>query len=214
MLLLWPLPGEVHGAGRDRAEALGPARPRSGVGVRLAASVLVIVLAGWLAVTNAIAAFEPATSSAGHRPDASAPALESSRGGSAVLLLPDGAPGDDATSYVEVRAGSAPAAVRLFGATEGTGLDRYLRLTVTRGSGRGSAFVPDAPDHLGVGPGVLYRGSLAEFPDDLRSAIADPGGAWADGEAHTYRFHVRLRGGNAAQGLTASQSFRWAAVAA
>jgi hypothetical protein len=170
---------------------------------KILASVLILGVLGTLATTHALAAFDDQASNAGRRFEQVQASLRSNQGGSATLHLPEGGPGDTATSYVVVRSG-LPASVELFGTTGGTGLDRYLQLTVTRGSGREGGFVPQA---------VVYRGTLAGFPDSSASAIPDPGGTWVKGEAHTYRFHVRLVGGNAAQGLTAQQSFEWAAVA-
>lgn len=104
--------------------------------------------------------------------------------------------------------GGSPARVVLFGRTGGTGLDAHLGLTVLRGSGSCEDFRRDPTDHRGLGAGVLFRGTLRGFPDDPAAALADPATTWEPGEAHAYRFVVRLVE-EAPQGLTASQSFVW-----
>jgi hypothetical protein len=128
-----------------------------------------------------------------------APALELDDGGRAVLSLGNAKPGDSATGCVAVTyRGEVPARVRLFGTTGGTGFGRYLDLLVELG-GECRPFRRAA---------VAYRGTLRGFPDSLGEAI---GARWAPGETRAYRFSVRVRDANEAQGLTTAQTFTWVA---
>jgi hypothetical protein len=56
----------------------------------------------------------------------------------------------------------------------------------------------------------VFSGPLSAFPEDAAGAIVDPA-AWLPGEAHTYRFDVRLSGDAAAAGLSAGATFVWEA---
>lgn len=155
--------------------------------------------------------------------DATTVELKSDDGGIAMFFLQGAAPGDaPATSCLHVSyTGSVPVTVRMYGSTTGTGLDPYLDLTVTRGTlpaltaGSCSGFAPDTANHIGAGPGVIYRGSLRDYPDEYSGGLVDreAGGpeSWADGERHAYRFQISLRNDNAAQGRTAGQTFVWEA---
>jgi hypothetical protein len=149
--------------------------------------------------------------------------LKSDDGGLALFFLEGVAPGDPpSTSCLQVSySGSVPVTVRMYGSTTGTGLDPYLDLRVTRGTlpsltvGSCSGFTPDAANHIGAGPGVIYRGSLQDYPDEYLGGLVEPeaGGpeSWADGERHAYRFQISVRDDNAAQGRTAGQTFVWEA---
>lgn len=127
---------------------------------------------------------------------AATPVLELHDRGSAVLSLDNAKPGDSTSGCLRlVYRGSESARVLLYGATSGTGFDRYLELKVERGAScDGGRRKP------------VYDGTLADFPDGPGEAIAE---TWATGEAHAYRFEISVRDGNAAQGLTARQTFTW-----
>ena len=119
--------------------------------------------------------------------------------------------------------GNAPARVRLYGRSSGTGLAKYLRLTVIRGwtSRRDDrlcrSFRPDRRNYLGVGAGIVYAGPLAGLPPDFASAPNDATSrftrTWRRGASHAYELVVTLPAdaGNDAQGLTAGESFVWEA---
>lgn len=126
---------------------------------------------------------------------AATPLLELSERGRAVLSLENAKPGDSATGCLRVAyRGAEPARVLLYGTTTGTGFDRYLELTVERGAScRGGELV--------------YDGTLKGFPDGPTGAIED---SWTPDESHVYRFAISVRDDNAAQGLTARQTFTWA----
>ena len=150
------------------------------------------------------------------------PTLTLSNGRAPILRLENARPGQsDSGCVVLAYAGPGPASVRLYGRTTGTGLDRHVRLTVTRGTisqtaaGSCRGFAPDATNYLGAGPGVLFRGTLRRFADSSSEGNPDPVQAyrklWAPGESHAYKLTVSLTAGNAAQGLRAGQTFTWAA---
>ncbi len=184
---------------------------RGGLLSRLALSALVLGVLAPPAVSSTLAAFSSTSSSGGDGFAAGTVYLSDDDAGRAMLSMPNAAPGATATSYVTVAySGTLPSSVRLFGQTSGTGLERFLTLTVTRGSGSGGGFVPDPTDYTGAGPGVLYRGTLADFPTTYGSGVADPG-TWQGPESHAFRFEVTLAGDDAAQGLTADTDFLWEA---
>ncbi len=132
--------------------------------------------------------------------------LTSDHSDSALLTLPNGSPGSRVSSTTTITyRGTEPAVVRLYVTTIGTGLAGFLRVTITRGIER-SGFVPDRLDYVGAGPGVLYRGTLAELPTSFGAGVADPA-TWTDGETHAYRFEVTLVGDERAQGRTARANF-------
>ncbi len=131
--------------------------------------------------------------------------------GRAALTMPNAAPGATETSYVEIAyGGTLPSSVRLYADVRGTGLDRFLTLTVTRGTGTGSGFAPDAVDYVGAGRGVLYAGTLADLPTSYANAVIDPD-VWQGSQTRTFRMAVAVADDNDAQGRTADVDFHWEA---
>ena len=118
------------------------------------------------------------------------------------------APGERRKACTTVtNSGGGSGDVRLYGATSGTGLDRFLDVTVARGIlSRDSAPGSCRGFQAQV---VLFTGRLRAFPSSYDDAITDPYVSWSPGESHAYRITVTLRDHLAAQGLTASQSFVW-----
>jgi hypothetical protein len=126
-----------------------------------------------------------------------------------MFSMPALAPGETVARYASVASTGSPAALRLYATISGTGLARFLTVTVTRGTGGTDAFVPYGDDR-GAGPGVVYHGALSHFPTAWGSGL-DVGGTWAPGETHTFRFDIRMSDKAGAQGLTAGADFRWEA---
>jgi hypothetical protein len=152
----------------------------------------------------------------------SRPTLTLSNGRAPILRLENARPSAGDTGCVIVSyAGRSAASVRLYGRTIGTGLDRHMTLTITRGtmpissSGSCRSFAPDSTNYLGAGTGVVFRGTLRRFADSASEGYADPTPAspelWQPGESHAYKLVVALAAANAAQGLRAEQTFTWTA---
>ena len=153
---------------------------------RLRSSYLVAIAPIWLAM--ALVAPDPAA--------AATPVLELHDRGSAVLSLQNAKPGDSASGCLRlVYRGSEPDRILLYGATSGTGFDRFLELKVERGA-----------SCKGGRHKIVFDGTLKTFPDTPGAAIAE---TWSPGESHAYRFEISVRDDNAAQGLTARQTFTW-----
>ena len=150
-------------------------------------------------------------------------AISDNDAGSAMFNLTGMSPTDPAQQrcIALTYTGSLSSSVRLYGTTGGNGLADFLNVKVTRGTipapsfSSCAGFTADAADHVGLGAGVLYDGTLTGFADDYASGLVDanPGTpeSWTTGEVHAYRFEVTLTNDDAAQGLDATQSFTWEA---
>jgi hypothetical protein len=150
-------------------------------------------------------------------------ALTSNSATSAVLSLTNAKPGAVSTGCINVSySGTLPANVKLYGTAGGTGLNQYLTLVVTRGtfsgtptSGSCTGFTSDSTNYIGQGAGVMYSGTLANWPATATSAQVDPTTAspanWTTGSAHGYQFQVTLGSNAAGQGLTATETLTFEA---
>jgi hypothetical protein len=150
--------------------------------------------------------------------------LSDNDSGGSLVSLSNAMPGSTDTGCIRVRyAGSLAANVRLYGTTTGSGLDRYLDVTVTRGVYSPSTpsfdsctdFQPDGTDYIGAGAGVIYNGTLENFPDNWSTGLVDPTAgspeSWGTDEVHVYRVTVTLQNDIAAESLSATQTFTWEA---
>jgi len=201
--------------------------PSASRSLRLGLTALVLVLAGALGGAGTWAAFTATTANTGNAFAAGTVTIDDSNPGSTPLLaLTGAAPGDSDTSCITVTySGSLDANVSFYGETTGTGLGQYLDLRVRRGTDPTNSydscagFTADATDHDGagpLGPGVVYQGTLDDFPQTFEDGRWDPipgatAEVWTAGESHAYEFVVTVRDDNAAQGLTADQTFTWEA---
>lgn len=171
-----------------------------------------------------LAAYTATAPSSGSRIEAGSVKLADNDSGNALLSLTAANPGASDSGCITVTyEGSLSATVALYGATTGNGLDEHIDLVVTRGTWSGAApafrsctgFQADATNYLGAGPGVVYSGTLQDYPDAPAGAVADPpsGGSetWTSGESHVYRLQVTLRNDAGAQGKNATQTFTWEA---
>jgi hypothetical protein len=143
--------------------------------------------------------------------------------GSSVLSVTDAKPGAVATGCIQVTyTGTLPANVKLYGTGGGTGLNQYLTLVVTRGtfsgtpdSGSCTGFTADTTNYISQGAGVMYSGTLANWPATAATAQVDPTAAspesWTTGETHGYQFQFTLANNPAAQGLTGTETFTFEA---
>ncbi len=109
--------------------------------------------------------------------------------------------------------GSLPATVKLYRSafTGGTGLDTYLDVNVTHGTGTNA----DCSDFTAAASGSsVYTGTLNAFNTSFASGISlsngAGAGAWGQNDAVTYKFTVSLQDNNSANGLTSGvHSFVW-----
>jgi hypothetical protein len=198
--------------------------------VRLTLSVLLVAAAAIVAAVGTWSAFSGTTSNSDNAFAAGTVVLTDNDSDSALLNLSTAKPGQSASSCIMVTyAGSLPATVRLYGTTGGTGLEPYLNLTITRGTipplpgrdpppppfGDCTTFTPDSTDWAGLGPGVLYQGTLQAFADDYNGGVKDGDPAspevWTTNAVHAYMVTVTMADNDSAQGKTATQTFTWEA---
>jgi hypothetical protein len=113
-------------------------------------------------------------------------------------------------------AGTRPVNARVLAHTTGYLVNR-LRVEVTRGTLPGgtsfaacTGFTPDASVQTGLGPGVIFRGTLADFATRFSRATPDPG-VWAAGATRGYRFTVTLLSAPSNPSSSATASFVWKA---
>jgi len=130
---------------------------------------------------------------------------------SAMFSLSGLEPGESDTRDITVTytGSAAPAGVVLYvcsGEMTGNGLERYLYLTVERGSvieGTGGVFSGS----------IVFSGTLEAFGKE-HTSYADGAGLWmagAPGAEQTFRFIVTLLDDNRAQGLDTTVAFTWEA---
>ncbi len=198
-------------------------RKNGRTGLKLALTLALMAVIGGAASFGTWSAFSSTTENTGNSFAAGTVIIGDNDGGgtSPMLSFANASPGTTDTSCITVTyTGSLASSVRLFGTTAGSGLDQYLNVVVTRGSGAAgfddcTGFSPDGVDHIGSGNGVIYSGTLQNFPDTYGAAIVDPVAgspeSWTNPESHQYRFQVTVQDNNSAQGLNASQSFTWEA---
>ena len=166
---------------------------------RLVLSGLVVALAGTLALHGVAGMLE--ASAAGPEDGGAASVRSTPRRPMFELRALE--PGTTATGFAHVTYdGATPGQIRLFATVRDGGLAPFLIVTVTRGAGGGTDFVPDRN-------GVAFSGPLAEFPTGWNDGVV--GGVTLDaGDSASYRFDVRLTG-DAPPGATADASFGWEA---
>jgi predicted ribosomally synthesized peptide with SipW-like signal peptide len=196
---------------------------RRGFGRRLhrkiLGSMVVLGLVGVVAGVGTWSAFSATTANTGNSFSAGTVVLADNDSGAMFVNLTGLKPGDSYTNCIRVDyTGSLAANVKLYGTTGGTGLDPYLNLTVTRGTAGAwntcAGWTADSTDYIGSGAGVIYSGTLQGFADSYAAGLVDAPGAtesWTNAESHYYRFNITVADNNAAQGLTATQTFTWEA---
>ena len=202
--------------------ARGVLRPPSGLGGKLALTLIVLSVLGTMTAAATWSAFSATTSNASNSFSAGTVSLTDNDSGSAMLALSTAKPGDTDTSCIKVTyTGNLSSTVRLYGTTTGTGLDAYLDLVVTRGTYTPSEpsfdsctnFSADSTNYIGAGNGVIYSGTLQAWADDYTTGLVDPYATspetWTNNEVHVYKFTVTLQNNNSAQGLNATQTFTW-----
>ncbi|MDP9393379.1 MAG: hypothetical protein M3Q27_03550 [Actinomycetota bacterium] len=167
------------------------------------------------------ASFSAATNNVADSYQAGTVVLADDEAASVPLLTLSGARGGDSSSGCVrvIYSGSLPSTVRLYGSSGGTGLAPYLDVEITRGvmtSGTFpscSGFQADTASYGDPAPGVVFRGTLADFVatrSSWSSGLVDAPTAtetWTNGETHAYRITVTLRADGAAEAKTATPVF-------
>jgi hypothetical protein len=126
-------------------------------------------------------------------------------------------PGDSTSECLNVTyAGSLPAQVRIYHNSTNTSLERYVKLTVTRGtlsSPNGTScdsFVPATAD------GAIYSGNLDALPTTYDSGVSDSSEpVWSPGDitpnTRAYKLTAIIEDTNEAQGLNMQNTITWEA---
>lgn len=179
-------------------------------------TLLVVGGVASLAGFGVFSAFSSTTTNPGNSFAAGSVNIGDNDTGTALYDVSNRKPGDTATGCITVTyTGSLPATVKLYRSAfaGGTGLDSYLDVTVTRGTGTSADCSDFAPSSSGSS---VYTGTLGAFGTSFAGGIALAGGsgasAWARNDAVTYRFSVQLRDEAAANGLVSgTHSFIWEA---
>ena len=197
-----------------QVEVAAPAAKKTGLsrtGVKLAITLMLMAFIGAAAGFGTWSAFSSTTSNSGNTFQTGTVVIGDNDSNGSMLSLSNAKPGDTSTSCITVNfTGSLASNVHLYGTTTGSGLDQFLNLTITRGSGAAgfnncTGFTPDA------GGGVIYNGTLQAFPATYAAGVVDPTAAWVNGDSHQYRIAVSVQDNNAAQGLNAATTFDWEA---
>jgi hypothetical protein len=170
-----------------------------------------------------LVAFSNTTSNSANTAAAGTVTLTDNDAGSALFTgLANLVPGDSDSGCLQVTySGTLPALVRLHQATTGT-LGAALDLVITRGVITSGAFddcagfVADPTDYTGLGPGVVYAGTLANLGTTWASGLVDPRTAslpeaWTTGEVHAYRLKLTVRDDNSAQTSSIATTFTFEA---
>lgn len=173
---------------------------------------LIAGLAGAIAY-GTYAAFTSSTANGSNSFAGGTVTLTSNSASTPVYALTSRSPGDTGQRCVRVTySGSLASTVRLYRSafSGGTGLDAYLDLTVTRGTGTQT----DCSDFSATT--TVYTGTLASFPSAFASGLAltnaSGSSSWSQNDAVTYRITAQLQNNLAAQSLgTGTHSFTWEA---
>ena len=207
----------VAGDGREHRRHAGR------IGVKLAATAAVLAVCALLASAATWSNYNATASNPSNSFAAGTVKLASNSSGTAVVSLSGAKPGAVTTGCVAVTySGTLPATVELYGTGGGTGLNQYLTLVVTRGTFSGTpaagsctGFTADTTNYISQGAGVMYSGTLANWPATAAAALVDPTAgspeSWTTGEVHGYQFQVTLGSNTAGQGLTGSETFTFEA---
>jgi Camelysin metallo-endopeptidase len=169
--------------------------------------------AGALASVGVFSAFSSTTSNPGNEFAAGTVTVGDNDSGAAAYDVSNAKPGASDERCVKVTySGSLSSTLTLYrsGFTGGTGLDDYVDLAITKGTG-------DQADCSDFSAGTsVYSGELKAFPSSFAGGLSLTNGSgnagWNQNDAVTYRIRATLQDDNAAQGLTAgTHSFTWEA---
>jgi|Tabmets5t2r1_1033131.scaffolds.fasta_scaffold02051_4 Camelysin metallo-endopeptidase len=176
-------------------------------------TLVIVGAAGALASVGVFSAFSSTTSNPGNNFAAGTVTVGDNDAGAAAYDVSNAKPGDSDERCVKVTySGSLSSTLTLYRSafSGGTGLDDYVDLAITKGTGDQA----DCSDFSGSTS--VYAGELKSFPSSFGSGLSLTNGsgnaAWGQNDAVTYRIRATLQDDNAAQGLTAgTHSFTWEA---
>ena len=180
---------------------------------KLLISLLVVGALGGAAAFGAFSAFSSTTSNPGNSFAAGSVTIGDNDSGTALYNVSGKKPGDFAERCIKVTySGSLPANVKLYRSTftSGTGLDSYIDLSITRGTGDQG----DCSDFSGSTS--VYSGTLNTLGTDFTGGVSLTNGSgnatWAQNDAVTYKVRATLQDNNSANGkVTGTHSFTWEA---
>jgi len=181
-------------------------------------TLLVVGMVVGLVAFGVFSAFSATTSNDNNKFSAASVAISDNHSATALYDVTGALPGTSSTaSCIKVSyTGSAASTVKLYhGAfTGGTGLDTYLNVAITKGTG-------DATNCSDFTAGAsVYNSTLSgigtSFTDAAALTLTDQGGSavWDSGDAVTYRFVASLPSSvsNSANGkITGTHSLTWEA---
>jgi hypothetical protein len=219
---------EVPGQGCPGTAPAGPGAregrrtPAARIATKLAATGAVIT-ACWLLATATWSNLNATATNPVNTFTSGTVQLASNSTGSSLLALSNAQPGATSTGCVQLTyTGNLPANVKLYGVPGGTGLNQYLNLVVIRGASTGSpspgsctGFIADPTDYISQGAGVIYSGTLANWPNSATAAQLDPTtsspATWSAHDTHSYEFRLTVPSTNGGQGLTGGEAFTFEA---
>lgn len=211
------VPPEGRSCQVDRRRAPGVALKLAATAAVLAVGALLVGTATWSNL-NATAANPSNTINAG------TVQMTSGSFTAPVISLTSAKPGAVSSGCIQItNSGTLSVQMRLYGTGSGTGLNEYLKLVVTRGSFSGTppagactGFTADATNYISQGAGVIYSGTLANWPSSASSALRDPTASapatWSPQATHSYQFQVTVLSNAGAQGLAGHETFTFEAV--
>lgn len=176
---------------------------------KLILSGIIVAIIGAVASGTVYSAFSTTTANSGNSLGAGTVVLSDNDSGSALFSLSNMKPGDTSTKCLKVDyTGSLSSTVKLYGTTGGTGLASYVTLQVRRGSFPGAPPASNACTGF-TSSATVYNGNLSAFPTTYGAGTDE--GTWTNGTSNVYEITMTLQDDNAAQGLTATQTFTWEA---
>jgi hypothetical protein len=208
--------------GEDAARG-GSRHLASRITVKVAATIAVLAGCAMLASSATWSNLNATATNPANSFSAGTVQIGSNSGSTAVLSLTNAKPGAVATGCIKVSyTGTLPSTVKLFGTSGGTGLNQYLNLVITRGTFSGTptagsctGFTADATNYISQGAGVIYSGTLANWPTTASGALVDPTASspavWSTATTHGYQLQATLLSNAAGQGLTGTETFTFQA---
>lgn len=175
---------------------------------KLILSAVIFTVIGVVASGTVYSAFSTTTGNAANSYDAGTVVLSDNDSGSSLFTMSNLKPGDTLTKCIKVDyTGSLTSTVKLYGTTTGS-LDQYLDVVVRRGSFPGAPPASNACTGF-TSAATIHNGTLQAFPDSYAAGLNE--GSWTNGTSNVYEITTTMQDNNAAQGLSATQTFTWEA---